>query len=394
MKISVIVPVYNVEDYIEKCIKSIRNQSYTDLEIILVDDGSTDRSGIICDEQAREDARISVIHKSNGGLVSARKAGANRATGEYIANVDGDDWIERDYIGNFVKEIETCKTDIVWSVSHIKDYKNYRKLWFPKNVERVMIESKDGQDQLLQLVSGEKGYQNDIEFANWIKCVRREIYCKAQNNVDNGIVHGEDFACTIICLSLTKDVRFIRNDGYHYVQRESSIERNRAQYSIDRDELLLHNIMNYFEKTGINSSGFKKLIMGYYMRARILHDFGSLQNSAYNFLYPYVNVRKGSRLVVYGAGAVGKSIMAYLSTSIDYTVVAWIDSNMSKKLIDGWVIGSLDDVNQWTYDYIVLATNKVAYSHEMREELTARGVLEEKIGEMNQEVMLSVCIRH
>lgn len=389
MKISVIVPIYNVEDYVEKCIKSIWNQSYTNLEIILVDDGSTDQSGMICDKHAREDKRISVIHKPNGGLVSARKAGANCATGEYIASVDGDDWIERDYIGNFVKEIETCKADIVWSVSHIKDYRKYQKLWLPKHIERVMSKAKDVQYQLLQLLSGEKGYQNDIEFANWGKCVRREIYCRAQNSVDDRIVHGEDFVCTIICLVLTNKIHFIRNDGYHYTQRESSIERNRSQYSPDGDEILLHNIRNYFEKKGINLPGLKKLVIGYYIHARVLHDFGSLQNSTSKFLYPYVNVRKGSRLIIYGTGAVGKSIMAYLAGTVDYTVVAWIDSNTNGDVIEGWVIGAIDDIDQWTYDYIVLATNKLAYSQEMKEELIARGVVEEKIGEMSQEIIVS-----
>lgn len=94
--ISVIVPVYNVEEYLTKCIDSIINQTYTNLEIILVDDGSTDRSLKICNEYLQKDARVKVIHKENGGVTSARKAGLLQAAGEYVTYVDGDDWLERD----------------------------------------------------------------------------------------------------------------------------------------------------------------------------------------------------------------------------------------------------------------------------------------------------------
>ena len=92
--ISVIVPIYRVEKYLEKCIRSIRNQTYKNLEIILVDDGSDDRCPQICDWHAGIDERIRVIHKENGGLDSARKAGILTATGRYVGYVDGDDWIE------------------------------------------------------------------------------------------------------------------------------------------------------------------------------------------------------------------------------------------------------------------------------------------------------------
>jgi len=95
-KISIIVPVYNVERYIRKCVKSLINQTYKNIEIILVNDGSPDNCGQICDDFAREDRRIVVIHKENGGLCSARNAGLSVATGKYIGFVDSDDWIRAD----------------------------------------------------------------------------------------------------------------------------------------------------------------------------------------------------------------------------------------------------------------------------------------------------------
>ena len=111
--ISVIVPIYRVEKYLEECIESILNQTYKQLEVILVDDGSPDRCGEICDRYAQKDSRITVIHKSNGGAASARNAGLRTATGEYIAFVDSDDYLEPDAYEKMLEELIRNDADIV-----------------------------------------------------------------------------------------------------------------------------------------------------------------------------------------------------------------------------------------------------------------------------------------
>lgn len=110
--ISIIVPVYNVENYLDRCVRSICEQSYTDLEIILVDDGSTDSSGEICDKWTEKDCRIKAVHKSNGGLSDARNIGLKNATGDYIAFIDSDDWIEKDYCLTLLNTITEKECDI------------------------------------------------------------------------------------------------------------------------------------------------------------------------------------------------------------------------------------------------------------------------------------------
>ena len=112
-KISVIVPIYNVAQYLEKCLKSIINQTYQNLEIILVDDGSTDDSADLCDIYAKKDKRIKVIHKKNGGLSDARNVGIDSATGEYLAFIDSDDWIDNTMFEEMEKKIEQENVDIV-----------------------------------------------------------------------------------------------------------------------------------------------------------------------------------------------------------------------------------------------------------------------------------------
>lgn len=110
--ISVIIPCYNVEKYIDRCLKSVLNQTYQEIEIILVDDGSTDNTGMICDRYSTVDERIKVIHKENGGLSSARNAGLARATGKYIGFVDSDDWIDDDFYSYLYNLITLYHADI------------------------------------------------------------------------------------------------------------------------------------------------------------------------------------------------------------------------------------------------------------------------------------------
>jgi len=122
--ISIIVPIYNVDKYLNKCIESILNQTYTNLEIILIDDGSTDDSGKICDEYAEKDDRIIVIHKENGGVSSARNEGLKIATGKYLCFVDSDDEVKKEYIETLVNLISKNNIDIAM-INYIRKYPDY-----------------------------------------------------------------------------------------------------------------------------------------------------------------------------------------------------------------------------------------------------------------------------
>lgn len=124
-QISVIVPVYNVEQFLPKCLDSIIGQTYPNLQIILVDDGSTDGCGEICDEYARKDNRIKVIHQENSGTVKARNSGISLATGDYLAFVDADDYLPFDAYQELSAAIESENYDIVWYDVNIIGYDVY-----------------------------------------------------------------------------------------------------------------------------------------------------------------------------------------------------------------------------------------------------------------------------
>ena len=124
--ISVVVPVYNVELYLIECLESIINQTYRDLEIILIDDGSTDKSGDICEEYAKKDDRIIVIHQSNQGSASAKNAGLRKASGEYLAFVDSDDFLQEDAYEFMVRQLEEYHADIIQGYFRKVYQKNHR----------------------------------------------------------------------------------------------------------------------------------------------------------------------------------------------------------------------------------------------------------------------------
>lgn len=149
--LSVIVPVYNVEPYLKQCIESIIHQTYTYLEIILVDDGSTDNSGAICDTYANQDSRIKVIHQHNGGLSAARNRGIDEATGEYIAFVDSDDFLDLTMYSVLIDALEQHQLDIIGcnafrykSENNIKSYKNDGELVIYNHDEALKISLYDG----------------------------------------------------------------------------------------------------------------------------------------------------------------------------------------------------------------------------------------------------------
>ena len=140
--ISVIVPVYNVEKYLPQCLNSIINQTYKNIEVVLVDDGSTDDSGNICEEYKKNDERIIVVHQKNSGLSAARNVGIEISTGEYITFIDSDDYISPDYIENLYSALEQYSADI--AICDLKKVSEKVELWdidykVEKNFKSILL---------------------------------------------------------------------------------------------------------------------------------------------------------------------------------------------------------------------------------------------------------------
>ncbi|PXV91460.1 glycosyl transferase family 2 [Lachnotalea glycerini] len=208
--ISVIVPIYNVEKYIHRCLDSILRQTYKNLEIILIDDGSTDQSANICEEYKKKDERIQCIHKINGGLSEARNVGMRHATGIYMTFIDGDDYIALDYVEYLFSLLSKYAADIAVC--------NYQKVLENQNIidqerEKVIILLGDeGLENLL--------YQKYYTMSAWAKLYKREMINSIEFPV--GKVH-EDVGTVYQFLSNSKKTVFGSKKKYGYVQREKSI---------------------------------------------------------------------------------------------------------------------------------------------------------------------------
>ena len=217
MFFSVILPIYNVEKYLGECIDSVLKQSFTDYELILVDDGSKDGSPAICDEYAKKDDRIKVIHKVNGGLSDARNVGTSHANGEYIIYIDSDDFITSD---DFLKDVYEKAIDTESDIVLYKFSKFYDDTQKLDNCTFTLdfVESITDPDELLNELVKKDAYYGMA----WIKAFRREIAIKNNIQFEKGLL-GEDMDWYFGLILCSDKVSAIDKSYIAYRQREGSI---------------------------------------------------------------------------------------------------------------------------------------------------------------------------
>lgn len=218
--ISIIIPIYNTEKYLTSCIDSVLSQTYTNIEVILVNDGSKDSSGKICDIYKSQDTRIKVIHLENGGVSRARNIGINTCTGDYLCFIDADDTITSDYIDNFVNAIE----------EKIKIY-----------IQEIRIIRQDGSVNLV--VYKQTGTQRiDKIFSINNLCKHGYVACKMYNtslikdnkiNFRQDIRFSEDLLFILECLLYTDKIKYIEKTGYNYFLREGNASSKK--YSLETE---------------------------------------------------------------------------------------------------------------------------------------------------------------
>lgn len=210
--ISVIVPVYKVEPYLDRCVQSIVDQTYRNLEIILIDDGSPDRCGEMCDAWAEKDPRIQVIHKKNGGLSDARNAGMAAATGEYIGFVDSDDWIEPQMYQSLYEAISTTNSDIA-SCGAKRVWPDGRPSKELQAVNRYHVFEHDAAMEAFITANG-------LVQTVWNKLYRKTV---AQDLIfPVGLVHEDEF-WTWKVIARANRIVTIQESYYNYLQRANSI---------------------------------------------------------------------------------------------------------------------------------------------------------------------------
>lgn len=263
-KISVIVPVYNVENYLQQCINSILQQTYHHLEIILIDDGSKDSSGKICDEYALKDDRIVVIHKENGGVSSARNKGIEVATGKYIAFVDADDWIEPEMYEVMLQKLLDSNVDIVRCLQKTI-YHNY--VANDDLYEEGIIDLSQSRNEIIENI-----FVNGKTPSFFLMLMKKEILDSYQIMFDEDLILGEDLYF-MLNIYLHANTLYLYNKYlYNYLIHENSAmnskEKNKRMALNLRElfkkikQLLIENNLYYQQiKSGVGNYFFYRLYM-------------------------------------------------------------------------------------------------------------------------------------
>lgn len=374
MKLSIIVPIYKIEEFLPHCIESILSQTFQDFELILVDDGSPDRCPSICDKYAKEDSRIKVIHKPNGGLVSARKAGLQIAKGEYVGYVDGDDWIEPEFYEKLMTTAIENDADIVAS-GFLKDIGDNCTLKINPIPCHNYSKNEIEHDIIPNMMFDSENFEPGLFTYVWNKIFRRSVFFPTQMNVPNSISLGEDAACVYPAVLNANRICIIEDCLYHYRQRADSMLKVSENY---HDDYAGYNILySYLSDCFQNNTELKQSLDSFALYLITTRCGGFLPKN--NQFYLFDKVPQGKNLAVYGAGTLGQHLVKRLKAVKEYSIVEWVDIDYEILRTHGLSVDSPDSIINAEFDDILIAFLDKNVAMNIKQDLMKKGVPEEKI---------------
>lgn len=251
-KISVIVPVYNVEKYLRRCVDSILAQTFTDFELLLIDDGSTDKSGEICDEYGQMDGRVRVFHQENGGVSKARNVGLDHAEGEWVTFIDSDDYISDSYFACISKATEDL---VILQCKHFVDDEIFSNEQF-----KIMPQKCYGEENVKNFICQHMLYQ--IMLTPWGKMFKKNKIGKIRFNVSQKL--GEDVIFVHQYLLFCCSLNVISDAIYYYYDNDGCFE---LKYKMFPQESLLHlkNIVCQYRKLNVYCPQFEAFELGLFL---------------------------------------------------------------------------------------------------------------------------------
>lgn len=390
--ISVIIILYNMENYAEQCINSVLSQTFQDIEIILVDDGSDDSTPLICDLYVQKDSRIKVIHKKNGGLVSARKAGVEVAEGEMISFIDGDDWIDEDQYDHLYNIYQKYRPDIICTgiirdrqVKITYDTSVFEEGYYDK---KILL-----QEVYPSMMHSPITKSHCIDPSLCTKLFSRKIIMQVIPNVDDNIFYcGEDAATTYPCILAANSLYITKKCLYHHrivedkkegtYKRKSVFERLIAFYrnishsvmELGYEEIMLPQITGYFynmlkflvkEATNIDITLWaESLLTGF--------QTDNIEKRKIKYILPYKKDELGKEIVLYGAGNVGRDFYFQIR-DMGCNVLAWIDKNPKYYHAYGLKIEDTSSVGKYKDKKIIIAVKGENIMNEIKRELVSVG---------------------
>lgn len=245
--LSVVIPVYNNREYLRQCVESILRQQYKDLEILLIDDGSWDGSELLCDELSLIDQRIRVIHKSNGGAVSARKCGCQEASAEYITFVDSDDWINEDMYAYLMHELIENQVDIITSGFLYTNGESCdgvtEGVYFRPELEKTIFSS---------MIYNVQEHTSGIIGSVCNKIFRKELIQNSLEGMDESVKQWEDIAYLYLTCYHASSIQVTHHCFYHYRENKKSVTKRYDPLYFEKTEYSFSVIKKYFRQNQAN----------------------------------------------------------------------------------------------------------------------------------------------
>lgn len=373
--ISIIVPVYNVEKYLPKCIESLLYQSYKNLEILLIDDGSTDNSGQICKEYAQKDARIVLIQKQNEGVLKTRNLGIELAKGAYIGFIDADDWIEQEMFEKLYHAIQTTSSDISICNKYIYDD-------ITKNKFQEFGGLKHG-EYIKEAVLGQYFSihpSNAMSRNLYDKLFKADLIKTNYKKVDIRLYYFEDIVLTFFCILDAAKICKLEDAYYYYRQRQDSACHQIDTTYIEQVGIFYNNVL---QEVSHYSKELKKQL-DQYIADRTFWGINrmmglELKKEILYYIPPFEMISKYPHIVLYGAGDVGRSYYKMLEQSCPNKVVLWVDRQYKVLQEKGWNVSSVEQIKEISYDMILLAIRFEDNARRIKKDLVELGISEHKI---------------
>jgi glycosyltransferase involved in cell wall biosynthesis len=374
--LSIIVPIYGVDKYLVQCIKSILGQTFTDFELILVNDGSLDRCSFICDEFEKKDKRIKVIHKENGGLVSARKAGLKYSKGLYIGYVDGDDWIEPLMYEELLNLALKYDADIV-AAGHKEEINGNVSEVLYNNLEEGLYTHENLHNVLFSKMINTGAFSQFGIFSYlWNKIFKREIIFDAQMEVDDNIFMAEDAACSYSAILNAKSVYIKHSAKYRYRQRVDSMVKSRdSNYlELEKFHLLYEHLKNVIKNSSHYSVLITQLNSFILSLLTVRYDMKYVLDLHENELFPFGCINKKSKLIILGAGTFGQYLVNRIIIKNEYSITGWIDNAYESQEMFGFKIHQMNELKKLKFDLILIAHIDETISEQKEKDLLHIGI--------------------
>lgn len=378
MRLSITVPAYQVQGYLPRCLDSLLCQSLKDIEVLVVDDGSTDDTGRISDSFANLDRRVRVIHQENKGLVAARKVAAIRASAEYVACIDGDDYVDHDYCERLLDLAQSSNADVVVG-GHVRDYHQAKQL-IPPALEPGTYCDDELEKVLNCFISRAPFFSHGISTYLWGKLFRKRLYLEAQQKVPDGFTIGEDAACVYPLIAQSKTVAISASFGYHYVQRQSSMLKGRVR-SVQDEFVRVTSLIEFLRTRlyGLESLSPTRQLQEYELSQLLLRSGGLFSlNKQEMFLLGH-RVYKKARLAIYSAGTFGQTMLQRVNAVTSASSAILVDDDWSAYRADGLPVFPVDALSQSKMDFVAVASLDPNFIRAAKSRLAAMGVPESKI---------------